>query len=234
MDSEYWWSGTNPGLLLVCVDGRHKRKCLLFGVACCRRVWSLIPDEASRRVVMVAERHADGEATARQIALALKRSEDVSGAAPNPDAAAAAYFLLYHNEPEFWAVGASTCGRLAAQGAARCVMGLGTTPESELSDSARAEYETILTLEQGEQSKLLRDIFPDPYSSVTLDPSWLTPAVVALATGIYTEKAFDRMAVLADALEEAGCDDAAVLEHCRGDGVHVRGCWLIDTILGKE
>ena len=69
---------------------------------------------------------------------------------------------------------------------------------------------------------------------VALDPNWLTSTVVALARGIYEERAFDRLPILADALEDAGCDSADLLAHCRGDGPHVRGCWVIDVLLGKE
>jgi hypothetical protein len=57
---------------------------------------------------------------------------------------------------------------------------------------------------------------------------------VSLATGIYDERAFDRLPILADALEEAGCDNADVLAHCRGDGPHARGCWVVDGVLGRE
>jgi hypothetical protein len=80
----------------------------------------------------------------------------------------------------------------------------------------------------------LRDIFGNPFRPVTFDPRWLTATVVALATGIYAERAFDRMPILADALEEAGCDHADILAHCRGDGPHVRGCWVVDLVLGKS
>jgi hypothetical protein len=82
--------------------------------------------------------------------------------------------------------------------------------------------------------KLLRDIFGNPFRPVVFDPAWLTPTVVALTNGIYSERAFDRMPILADALEEAGCDNAEVLLHCRGDGPHVKGCWVVDAVLGKE
>ena len=67
-----------------------------------------------------------------------------------------------------------------------------------------------------------------------LDPSWLTSTVIALAEGIYSDRAFDRLPILADALEDAGCDHADILAHCRGDGPHARGCWVVDLILGKE
>ena len=80
----------------------------------------------------------------------------------------------------------------------------------------------------------LRDIFGNPFRPVTLDPRWRSETVVALAQGIYAEHAFDRMPILADALEEAGCDHADVLTHCRDpNAAHVRGCWVVDGVLGR-
>ena len=67
-----------------------------------------------------------------------------------------------------------------------------------------------------------------------LDPAWLSTTVIALAQGIYDEHAFDRLPILADALQDAGCDHADILDHCRGSGPHVRGCWVVDLVLGKE
>ena len=80
---------------------------------------------------------------------------------------------------------------------------------------------------------LLRCIFGNPFRPVAFDPRWRTETAVALATGIYADRAFDRMPVLADALEEAGCDQVDVLAHCRGPGPHARGCWVVDGVLGK-
>ncbi|MBN9522996.1 hypothetical protein J0H58_31535 [bacterium] len=88
-------------------------------------------------------------------------------------------------------------------------------------------------MEQAAQAALLRDILGNPFRPVAFDPTWRTEAVVALARGVYDDRAFDRLPVLADALEDAGCADADVLTHCRGDGPHVRGCWVVDLILGK-
>jgi hypothetical protein len=65
-------------------------------------------------------------------------------------------------------------------------------------------------------------------------PSWLTSDALALARGIYAEEAFDRMPILAGALQDAGCDNDEILNHCRGPGPHVRGCWVVDLLLGKE
>ena len=88
------------------------------------------------------------------------------------------------------------------------------------------------------QSDLLRDIFGNPFRPVTLAPSlldWNDSVVVKLSQGIYEERAFDRLPILADALEDAGCDDQDILAHCREQGlVHVRGCWVVDLLLGKE
>ena len=67
-----------------------------------------------------------------------------------------------------------------------------------------------------------------------VDPNWLTPNVVMLAQAIYDERAFDRLPALADALEEVGCHDTHILGHCRQPGQHVRGCWVVDLVLGKE
>jgi hypothetical protein len=83
------------------------------------------------------------------------------------------------------------------------------------------------------QSLFLRDIFGNPFRPVAVDPGWLTSSVVELARGIYDQKAFDRLPILADALQDAGCDHPDVLAHCRGPGPHVRGCWVVDLVLGK-
>ena len=88
--------------------------------------------------------------------------------------------------------------------------------------------------ERRAQTDSLRCIFGNPFRPVALNPSWLTATVKQLAEGIYEEKAFDRMPILGDALEEAGCTDAEILAHCRQPREHVRGCWLVDLVLGKS
>jgi hypothetical protein len=85
-----------------------------------------------------------------------------------------------------------------------------------------------------DQCAVLRDVLGNPFRRATADPGWLTPTVVQVASGIYAERAFDRLPILADALQEAGCEDEQVLGHCRGPGPHVRGCWVVDLLLGNE
>jgi len=85
-----------------------------------------------------------------------------------------------------------------------------------------------------ELSALVRDICGNPFQAVTFDPAWRTATVVALAAGIYAERTFNSLPILADALEEAGCINADLLNHCRQPGEHVRGCWAVDLVLGKS
>jgi hypothetical protein len=85
--------------------------------------------------------------------------------------------------------------------------------------------------------EVLHDIFGNPFCHVVLDPNWIAwndGTIPKLAQAIYLEDAFNRLPILADALEEAGCTDAAILDHCRQPGEHVRGCWVVDLLLGKE
>jgi hypothetical protein len=88
--------------------------------------------------------------------------------------------------------------------------------------------------EKCKQTRLLLDMIGNPFRPVTLNAEWLTPTVTALAQLVYDERAFDRLPILADALEDAGCNDRAILDHCRCPGPHVRGCWVVDLVLGKD
>jgi hypothetical protein len=81
---------------------------------------------------------------------------------------------------------------------------------------------------------IVREIFGNPFRQVAVAPEWITPTVLALANGIYADRAFDRMPILADGLEESGCDNKDILLHCRQPGEHVRGCWVIDLLTGHE
>jgi hypothetical protein len=82
--------------------------------------------------------------------------------------------------------------------------------------------------------QFVRDIFGNPFRPVAFDPRWRSADAVGLARGIYDERAFERLPLLADALMDAECGDEQVLSHCRSEGPHVRGCWVVDLVLGKE
>jgi hypothetical protein len=103
------------------------------------------------------------------------------------------------------------------------------------------EFKTRQQRERKNQVLLLQDIFGNPFRPVTFCPAWRSSTATKLAQTIYDDRImpsglFDnqRMGILADALEEAGCDNRDILEHCRNGGEHVRGCWVVDLVLGKE
>ena len=85
------------------------------------------------------------------------------------------------------------------------------------------------------QSNLIRDIFGDPFRPANFSPSWRTSTAVAIAMQMYESRDFGAMPILADALQDADCNDDAVLSHCRNrEQTHVRGCWVVDAVLGKK
>jgi hypothetical protein len=186
------------------------RKFRLLAVAWYRRVLPLL-GELGRRVVDVAERQADtraGQAEAAAVRKELREGEMPLG---------------------LWAI--SQDGLFGAERAREQVLDFLAQfhPADGPSDSALPE----LVAEQTAQAALCRDIFGNPFRPVAVDPAWLTSTVVSLAEGIYAERAFDRLPILADALMDAGCDNPDILEHCRGPGPHVRGCWVLDGVLGR-
>ena len=96
-------------------------------------------------------------------------------------------------------------------------------------------YAVVRSREEEAQFHLVREIFGNPFRPVGFDPAWLTSDVTLLAQGIYEDRAFDRMPILADALQDAGCEDEQILAHCRDAALtHVRGCWVVDLIWGKS
>jgi hypothetical protein len=223
MTESDWWACQEPWVMLAFLRGSGKlseRKARLFAVACVRRVWNLLTEEASRMAIEVAQRHADGQATDDELAEAhlaawdaVKDADhDEAVTAASVDAADAAY---------------GACFEDAFDAAADASESLLRAAEDDSEDSTA-------------QAILLRDILgPLPFRSVTLPPSawtWNDGCVVQLATGISEDRDFsqERMGVLADALEEAGVTDAEMLRHLRGPGPHCHGCWCVDFLLGRE
>ena len=127
---------------------------------------------------------------------------------------------------ERWADGLATEGELEKAYQATNPMG-GSLPMPDIGWEAY----------QREAARIRREVFGNPFRPVTLDPNWLTwrdGTVVKLAQTIYDDRRFDLMPILADALHEAGCTNDDILNHCREGGGHVRGCWVVDLILGKD
>jgi hypothetical protein len=204
-------------------DGRKAR---LFWCACLRRGWDQLTDDRTRRLVEEVELHAeeDFDWFFRKLRFAFEGYLDTFrelGSATCRDFWA---FSAFHGAPPDGLM--SLVGWLAdsaAQSAARAA------PDP---DAVFAAHERAEAAEKEWQCDLIREVFGNPFRTVDVSP-WLTSDVVALARGIYEEKAFDRMPILADALQDAGCDNVNVLDHCREPREHVRGCWVVDLLLGK-
>lgn len=119
-----------------------------------------------------------------------------------------------------------------------------TEPASELSVLRVLEDHLVAEAESKHQLFLIREVFGNPFKPVTIEQAWRSwndGTVVKLAQALYEEREIPsgyldvgRLAILADALEEAGCANDNILSHCRGPGPHVRGCWVVDLLLRKE
>lgn len=198
------------------------RKLRLFGCACVRDVWDDLPGDVLRKAILTCERFVEGLATAAE----LKTARDLADATYQgigdiiADHSAMAITALCNPSPYF-PMGEGSQGGIAAVAA-------------EAKSNRRTPFHVALKRARKLHCQLFRDIFGNPFRPVAVDPAWRTSTVLALAQGIYDERAFDRMPILADALQDAGCDSKDILTHCRGPGPHVRGCWIIDLVLGKE
>jgi hypothetical protein len=199
------------------------RKLRLFAVACCRRVAHVLPDDRVRRALDAAERVADGEIGVAEWADAEARVKAVRGgldplADPRRwDAATAAVIAVSHaSRPEHEVHLAAN----AASAAASAVRPAGASPAKT---------------ESAAHARLIREVFGDPIRRVKFSPAWRTSTAVALAAQMYASGDFSAMPILGDALQDADCDSGPVLRHCRdANAAHVRGCWVVDLVLGRE
>ena len=210
-------------------SGRNRsRKLRLFAVACCRRVWHLLPNEVSRHAVVIAERYADKLVKTAELKVAFAEAGGETGGEALRKGCNPAGPVARMNPPivAFWA-------SLNAHSLAGHYDDFGTRLERYQSDRS--------DLEQQAQTDLSRDVFGNPFRPVSIESIWLTTTVTSLALAAYEERIMPsgeldpaRLAVLSDALEDAGCDNAEILEHLRSPGPHVRGCWVVDLMLGKK
>jgi hypothetical protein len=223
-EAEWLTSADVPKLLEYLSERTTHRKFRLFACACCRRIWHLLNQQA-QHAIAIAELYADGFTTEEEVEAARKIvTECCNETALRPSDAkyswsyGAARMVLFEtpfwkpNQPAQWSEGAA---RSAAEAAWR----------------DRGEHGPAS--ETTHQLTLLRDVFENPYSPGWVEPEWLTSTVVALAAQMYESRDFGAMPILADALQDAGCDNDDVLNHSRGPGPHVRGCWVVDLVLGK-
>jgi hypothetical protein len=196
----------------------RQRKYRLCICACCRtQEWNL---RAS--AVEVAERFADGLATRHELRAAWKAFE------------AAAYNLT---GAESWWETFHTKLATSSWDIDPWLLVAASAAESVITDEmARDALRMAWTHDRSRDLRcaLLRDLFGNPFRPVRIAPAWLTPVVASIAQTVYEDRLYEDLPILADALEEAGCTEEQVLAHCRSGGRHVRGCWVLDRLLGKQ
>jgi hypothetical protein len=216
MTPEEWATCTDPRKVLAFLlkHGASERKLRLFAVACCRGTGPPVHQDDVRgteveerlwRALRLAEQFADGSPEATAADLFMAYvTTDFRFELPGP------LVLAYHAT-------ADTSAWDAAFGTVRC-----------LDDSYWEEDETYYG------TACLRDIFGNPCRPATFDPPWRTETAVSLERQMYENRNFSLMPIMGDALADAGCPDGDVLEHCRGQGPHVRGCHVVDLVLNRS
>ena len=238
-----WLAGTDPQALLDYLHGRlSDRKLRLFAAACCRSLGDLMPAGRSRRAVQLCERHADGQARDEELRAvygpaawledtlvppwAVQVAAEAGAAnAAYPEAFAAA------ERASLWALDA------LAGTAADAVADPPCTPENgREGDRWFLAFQAARVAEKEAQCRLLRCVAGNPFRPVRVRRAWLQwhdGAVRKVAEALYDGARFADLGVLADVLEEAGCTEPALLHHCREAGLHARGCWAVDLVLGR-
>jgi hypothetical protein len=216
MTEQEWMACTNTRPMLEFL--RHTaspRKLCLFACACCRRIWHLITDEASRQRVELTERYVAGLAD---------RAEwvDARLTGPTPsERTSMSWGVAEAVSDTYWA---------ASNGETE-----GGTWVAVHEVSWKAEY---AARERERFHEILRDLFGNPFRPPPpVERAWLAwngGTVVALAQAMYEGPDFSRAPLLADMLEDAGCTDATILDHLRGPGPHVRGCFVVDLLLDQD
>jgi len=203
-----WLAILDPLELLDNLVAKHtSRKLRLLAVACCCRVLHLLTDDRSKLAVEAAEKYADQ----------LVSPED--------------WMTILVEAGATWLAADLKVDERDARHAA--AMSLAPLAETH-SGAALVIQLTSSGVERHEQVMLINCIFGHRYYTREVVPSWLTSNVLALAGQMYESRDFSIMPILADALQDAGCAEPEVLNHCRQFGGHVKGCWVVDLLLGKQ
>jgi hypothetical protein len=243
MKEQEWLTCQDPDLMLYHLQSAvSERKGRLFAVACLRRIWALVTDPRSRRIVEVVERHIERKASDDEWAAASQAASEAWGDSSRllhpqfygiPDCPLTATERTAAEALNATTNAAHTIGR----GGIHAVPGhegraLSHSVARETARAVNSDYQQ--SPERARQADLLRCIFGNPFRPVALDRAWLTSTVTALASQMYESRDFGAMPILADALQDAGCENDDVLSHCRNPGPHARGCWVVDLVLGKS
>src|SRR5262245_45497126 len=252
MTEKRWLHGNDIRTMLRFLAGKvSDRKLLLFAVACCRRIWPYLDDQRTRWVVERAELFADGLTSVTDLqtagAAAMTAWKEAMAAADTAKAEAqAAGHWSKATAPEWarlrklaWAADTGTHWTKETVHAVDQIACTAREVAGDVSNMALEEVEDRQSnLEREAHVALLRHIVGNPFHPQAVDDyilAWNDMVIPKIAQGIYEEGDFQRLPILADALEEAGCTNEDILTHCRDPKqVHVKGCWVVDLLLGKE
>jgi hypothetical protein len=205
-----WLQSTQTYEMLAFLGERlSRRKRVLYGCASARQVWPLVTRAVNRKAVQTSEHFADGQA----------KREEMLRAWEQLDWEPAMYVE--------WHIGTVTGGFAYRS----------PTPE-ETREKRLSDFRQRRSVEQrhADWAEALREMVGNPFHEVRIEPAWLAwndRAVLNLARIIYQEGRWEDLPILGDALEEAGCREERILDHCHGPGPHYRGCWVVDAVLGK-
>jgi len=240
MTEAEWLACTDPQKMLEFLRGKaSERKLRLFACACCRSIWRLLRDEEQKRMVDLLERDTDGllreDEKRRVLGVPQHRPED------SDLPALAVFFASCFLDPAAVEV---TDDSFSKDELVVSVVSQYVDEAVCQSDSKGYRSFASIHTSMALQNRLVHDMFGNPFRpSPRLPPSvlaWSDRTVPRIAQVIYDDRKMPegtldtgRLAVLADALLDAGCDDEALIQHCREPGPHVRGCWAVDLILGK-
>ena len=217
-----------------------QRKLRLFEVAYCRRFTSILPEPVLVSALNVAERFADGVVADTELAAVHQVSRTIEDESAMNEEGTPEIDALYY--------GAMAVREATSPNAPDYHSGTPALIEHVMTAMAYASHALLLggheqqvaffgqvsDSEKMHAIGFVRDIFGNPFRPVAFSPEWRTDTTVSLARTMYESRDFSAMPILADALQDAGCDSAEILDHCRGPGPHVRGCWVVDLVLGKR
>ena len=240
-DAEWLVSKVPRWMFKALGSGVGNRKARLLATACCLRLGALLP-RASVSALAINERFADGASMDDDLARAARSARAAYNTAERAAVRDRSRTGRSHAAWAVWAAlrlrpdtaGPDESGTRPAEWAAAAVRMAGVALNPGVGSRQPAGLQGGTKAERAAQADLIRDVFGNPFRPVYADPRWLTSTVLSLAQSIYSDRAFDRLPILADVLEEAGCDDPDILTHLRSDGPHVRGCWAVDLVLGKQ
>jgi hypothetical protein len=243
MNEQDWLACTDPIVMLNHLLGKTSlRKLAMFGCACARHGPQHRLSAEWQVALALAERFADGLASAKELqAAGIPRDEggQSNGRRTGHQVWRSMVSVLLDGSIPHVLMAANTIGKsvLVAANDTRAAL---RAPVGEENRAARPAWAMAMAAgrrEEAYQCAILRDIVGNPFHPApTMDPGllrWQGGCVLKMAKHIYGERTFDELPMLADALEEGGCEDEEVLGHCRAPGPHARGCWVTDLILGK-